>query len=228
MHKNKIKVAFLRYICKYTINMRNFIIWCAFFIPTILTAQTENSNDKQLFVGYIAAGMNATQIAGDRMAGYRKVGGNAGVGTFIMYKPFISNSIEIAYSMKGSQTAFKNNDPSNFKKFSFDYVEIPVLVNYHEQKVAIFQAGFTLARLIRKDLYDSNLLILSEPKKWDFAATVGAIFLIKERFGLNIRANFSLNSMLTLRDSSSRARKGGWYHNALTFRFMYMFTKKQE
>lgn len=208
--------------------MRNFIIWCAFFIPTLLTAQTENSNDKQLFVGYIAAGMNATQIAGDRMAGYRKVGANAGVGSFIMYKPFFSNSIEIAYSMKGSQTAFKNNDPFNFKKFVFDYVEIPVLFNYHEEKIAIFQAGFTFARLIRYDLYDANSLLLGEPKKWDFAATVGAIFLVKERFGIGVRANFSLNSIWKLPDNSSRARRGGWYNNALSFRFMYMFVKKQQ
>ena len=208
--------------------MRKFIIWCAFFIPTLLLAQTENSNDKQLFVGYVAAGMNATQISGDRMSGYRKVGGNLGVGTYIMYKPFFSNSIEIAYSMKGSQSTIKNNNPLNFKKFKFDYVEIPILFNYHEEKIAIFQAGFTFARLVTYKLYDANSLLLGEPKKWDFAATVGAIFLIKEKIGLGVRGNFSLNSLWELPDSSSRARRGGWYNNALSFRFMYMFVKKEQ
>jgi len=207
--------------------MRKFIIWCAFFIPTILLAQTENAGDKQLFVGYLAGGMNASQIAGDRMAGYKKVGGNAGVGSFIMYKPFLSNSIEIAYSMRGSQSSLKSNN-SGFVKFAFDYVEIPVLINYHEEKVAIFQGGFTFARLVRKDLYDTNLLVLSETKDWDFAATVGAIFLIKERFGINIRANFSMNSMLKNKDADSKARNGGWYHNALSFRFMYLFLPKKD
>ena len=188
--------------------MRKFIIWCAFFIPTLLLAQTGSSNDKQLFVGYIAAGMNISQIAGDRMAGYRKVGANAGVGSFIMYTPFLSNSIEIAYSMKGSQTSFKNNNLSSFSKFTFDYVEIPLLLNYHEQDVAIFSAGFTFARLIRYNLENSNTLLLADPKKWDFAATVGATFLIKEKFGLGLKGNFSLNSLLKLRDNSSKARKG--------------------
>lgn len=206
--------------------MRNFIIWCAFFIPTLLFAQTENSNDKQLFVGYVAAGMNVSQISGDRLAGYRKAGGNIGVGTYIMYTPKWSNSIEIAYSMKGAQTSFKNNNPLGFRKFIFDYVEIPLLFNYHEEKIAIFQAGVTLARLVRYDLYNANTLLLGEPRKWDFAVTAGAVFLIKERFGLGLKGNFSLNSLWELPDRSSRARRGGWYHNALSFRFMYMFVKK--
>ncbi len=207
--------------------MRNIFIWCLLMLPIITMAQETNKGDKQLFVGYIAAGLNATQIAGDRMAGYRKVGANAGVGAFIMYKPFFSNSIEISYSMKGSQESFKKNDPLNFKKFSFDYVEIPVLFNYHEAKIAIFQGGFTFGRLIRSNIYQaSGLTLPDEPKKWDFAATVGATFLIKERFGLNFKANFSLNSLWNLSVASSRARRGGWYHNALSFRFMYLFKSK--
>lgn len=210
--------------------MRKFIFWCAFFIPTLVLAQTEKSNDKQLFVGYVAGGMNISQIGGDRIAGYRKVGGNAGVGTFIMYKPFFSNSIEIAYSMRGAQSTFKNNNPMSFKKFVFDYVEIPVLFNYHEEKIAIFQAGFTLGRLVRYDLYDPNSLLFTDDKlkKWDISATVGAIFLIKEKIGIGVKGNFSLNSLWKLPDASSRARRGGWYHNSLSFRFMYMFVKTND
>lgn len=205
--------------------MRNIIIWCLFILPSLALGQ---SKEKQLFVGYVAAGMNVTQIAGDLMAGYRKVGGNAGVGAFIMYKPYFSNSIEISYSMKGSQESFKNNNPLNFKKFSFDYVEIPVLFNYHEAKIAIFQGGFTFGRLIRSNVNQAGGLTLpDEPKNWDFAATVGATFLIKERFGINIKANFSMNSLWKLAVSSSRARRGGWYHNALAIRFMYLFKAKE-
>lgn len=209
--------------------MKKNILFCFILLSSLNFAQAQNTREKQLFVGYIAAGMNATQIAGDLMAGYRKVGANAGVGAYIMYKPTFSNSIELTYSMKGSQETFKKQNPLAFKKYSFDYVEIPVLFNYHEGDIAIFHGGFTFGRLIRYDLYQASGLVLpDEPKKWDFAATVGATFLIKERFGLNFKANFSLNSLWNLSVASSRARRGGWYHNALNFRFIYLFVKKSE
>lgn len=210
---------------KYTMIMKNFVLSLLLILPMFIFAQ-ETKKDKQLFVGYVAGGVNATQIAGDRMAGYRKLGANAGVGSYIMYTPKFSNSVEIAYTMKGSQSRFKNNDPSNFSKFVFDYVEIPLLFNYHEQKIAIFHAGFSFGRLIRYSLYDASTLLMGDPKKWDFAAVVGATFLIKERFGLQLKANFSVNSLWTLPDSTSRARRGGWYHNVLNFRFAYLFVKK--
>lgn len=209
--------------------MKKIILACLIVLPSLIFAQSGNPREKQLFVGYVAAGMNATQIAGDLMAGYRKVGANAGVGAYIMYKPTFSNSIELTYSMKGSQETFKKQDPLAFKKYSFDYVEIPVLFNYHEGDIAIFHGGFTFGRLIRYELYQASGLVLpDEPKKWDFAATVGATFLIKERFGLNLKANFSLNSLWDIAVASSRARRGGWYHNALNFRFIYLFKKKEQ
>lgn len=209
--------------------MKRNILWFLMLLPLLSLAQEGEREKPNLFVGYIAAGMNATQIAGDLMSGYRKVGANAGVGSFIMYTPAFSNSVELSYSMKGSQESFKKNDPLNFKKFSFDYVEIPVLFNYHEKDVAIFHGGFTFGRLIRYNIDQAGGLTLpDEPKKWDFAATVGMTFLIKKMFGINIKANFSLNSLWDLSVASSRARRGGWYHNALSFRLMYLFNSKSK
>lgn len=207
--------------------MRNILIGFIMLLPILLTAQ-KKQRDTQLFVGYLAAGMNVSQIAGDRMAGYRKVGANAGVGTYIMYKPFFSNSIEISYSMKGSQEAFKNNNPTSFKKYTMDYVEIPVLFNYHEKEVAIFSAGITFGRLIRNEAMNAISLVSTDPKKWEFGITAGGTFIVKKRFGFNLKVNYSLNSILASPDPASKARRNGWYHNALTFRFVYMFKKKED
>ena len=82
---------------------------------------------KRLFVGYVSAGLNPAQIAGDNMAGYRRIGGYLSVGTHIMFTERWSSSLEIAYSMKGSQSAFANSNPAAFRKFILDYAEIPVM-----------------------------------------------------------------------------------------------------
>ncbi|MCB0510249.1 MAG: outer membrane beta-barrel protein [Chitinophagales bacterium] len=221
--------------------MKKIWIYLAFFLPMLSIAQTENSKDKQLFVAYLAAGLNTSQIGGDLMAGYRRVGGNLGVGSYIMYKPFLSNSIEISYSMKGSQSNFSNKDPLAFSKFIFDYVEIPVMLNYHDKQVAIFSAGFTLGRLIRYKLTTGASELPADPVKWEIGLGAGATFLIKKRFGINLKVNYSMNNIWgkpfereTVSQTGapvvyrSKARKGGWYHNTVSLRFIYLLVKKDE
>lgn len=202
--------------------MKKYLLSILFFIPIFLLAQEAKPSVDKVFVGFVSAGLNASQIAGDGFAGYRKIGGTFGVGSFIMYTPSFSNSLELNYSMKGSQTTFSNSNPLTFRGYSFDYVEIPIQFNFHDQKVAIFHGGFSVARLIRSKVNSVNLQNILA-RDWEIGFTTGATFLIKERFGLNLKMTLSLNSILTSPDPASRARKNGWYNNALSFRFMYIF-----
>lgn len=206
-------------------------IWCCFLIiiPILLTAQNEERVMGSPFKGFLSGGLNATQIAGDLLAGYKKPGGTFGVGTFIMYTPNWSNSMEINYSMKGSQSTLSSKDPSGYVKYVLDYVEIPIQVNYHDFEVAIFHAGFTVGRLVRQRTVSPVISILDvDARDWSFDATVGATFLIKKHWGVNLKASFSLMNALNgqFKDGNtivSRARNGGWYHNALSLRAMYFF-----
>ena len=65
-------------------------------------------------------------------------------------------------------------------------------------------------------------------KPWEFGFTAGATFLIKERFGLNVKGTFSLKSVLDGFDPASRARKNGYYNNTLSVRFIYHFLSKED
>lgn len=215
------------------------IIWFVILLlfPIVIFSQSKDDDvlTKKLFVGYASGGLNLAQIAGDMMAGYDKVGANAGVGAFIMYKPNFSNSIEISYSMRGAQIAMFNKKPERFINYKMDYVQIPLMFNYHDGKVGIFSAGFTLARLIRSqyivDLEELNL----DVTPWDFAFTGGLTFLIKKNFGIGMNATLSLTNNIKSPFANpridnpifprdfSRARNNGWYHNVLAIKMYYIF-----
>lgn len=213
-------------------------IWLAFLIVIPIFTFSQSKEDdvltKKLFVGYMTGGMNLAQIGGDLMAGYDKIGANGGVGAFIMYKPNFSNSIEISYSMRGAQVALINRNPERFVNFQMDYVQIPLMFNYHDGKVGIFSAGLTLGRLIRsKYIVDLNEIEV-DATPWDLAFSGGLTFLIKKNFGVGMNATLSLTNNVKSPFANprldnpifprdySRARNNGWYHNVLTLRMYYI------
>jgi hypothetical protein len=217
---------------KYTVRMKKTALSFLLVIPILLFSQSSDNSPltEKLFVGYVAGGINASQIAGDLIAGYDKVGGNLGVGAFIMYTQKFSNSIEIAYSMRGAQSTFVNRNPERFINYTMDYVQIPLMFNYHDGKVGIFQGGLTLGRLIRsKYIYHLNEVEV-DATPWDLAFTGGLTFLIKENFGINMNATLSLTNNVKSPFVSpgnpllvSRARNQGWYHNVIGLRMYYIF-----
>lgn len=231
--------------------MKKIIYFLVLVIPFLTFSQkTENEKEffkqkDKLFLGYIAAGFNATQIDGDRYAGFNNLGANFGVGAFVTYTEKFSNSLEITYSMRGARSSF-NHKPSHprFISFQMDYIEVPLLFNYHDFKVAIFHLGFSYSNVIRtKFLVKDKASILIPHYKWNIDMVVGFTFLIKKHWGINFKYNYSILNNLIRHDingnklarktffSQSQGSKASsssngvlnWYHNVLSFRAMYIF-----
>jgi hypothetical protein len=193
-------------------------------------------DDDRLFKGYVALGANFTQIDGDNSAGYNNIGANGGVGAFIMYSKKFSNSLEISYTMKGARRYLAQPLTAN-KNFSYqmDYIEIPLLFNYHDFKFAIFQAGFAYSNVIRSKFVYNNSTFPVDFYKWNLDLVVSTTFLIKEHWGINFKFNYSLLNNLdnggarggligkqNAKLSNRTAGGTNWYHNVLTFRLMYI------
>lgn len=234
-----------------------------FFSVTIFAQKTEKVPDfkkesfkkeNQLFRAYVAAGLSLSQIDGDNSAGYNNVGANAGVGTFIVYSKKFSNSIEISYSMRGARSKFLTggNTIGTFA-YSMDYVEVPILFNYHDFKVAMFHAGLSFSGLVRLDYQKHGVKVPVDTKNpnyysWNMDMVLGFTFLIKKHWGINFKFNYSLLNNLKVQsgiDSNGQpiydTPRGGligkqsarnsnrtiggtnWYHNVLSIRAMYIF-----
>lgn len=210
-----------------------YVLFFSLFFSSTLFAQNDYYDDRyddmeeyefeSIFKAYIAAGLNVAQIRGDTWGGYNKVGGNIGVGTYIMFEDFFSMSMEIGYSMRGSQQFFggSGNPLIPNQRLVTDYIQLPVQAHYHNDKFGVFGGGLNLGYLIRKkyiNAFTPGRLDNLTPLDLSFVASY--TYIIKENFGVNLTFNYSLSNNI---NNSALRRRGGWYHNVLSIRGYYLF-----
>ncbi len=235
--------------------MKKLIYLLLLIVPLLTFGQKdkrENENEKtffkekdKLFKGYAVAGLNFNQIDGDISAGYNIVGANAGGGVFITYSKHFSNSLEISYSMRGAKSVlnFKKTHPQFFY-YQLDYIEVPLMFNYHDFKIAIFQIGLSFTQLIREDYQGTSTPNIDQIYGQNIDMVFGTTFLFKKHWGLNFKFNYSiLNNLKRYKSNGDLLARGNlisqpaktgvnanpaqpilnWYHNVLTLRAMYVF-----
>lgn len=177
--------------------MRRGILWVLMSVQTLAgMAQIMHGNDDKQFrlfdAGFIG-GLNFTQIHGDNLAGFNKLGVQAGAIAHINFNPEWSLAFEVLYTQKGSSTA---PDPNNFNpnelKIRLDYTEIPVLINYNDQNRIIFSAGVAYGRLLRAEREENGLFVDGFEESMnatDLSYVLGGTILVGEsrHVGLNFR-----------------------------------------
>jgi hypothetical protein len=129
------------------------------------------SASAQRFIGGIAAGMNITQVDGDEVFGYYKVGFNGGPYVKLMLdkQQRFSVTMELLYTQKGAvkkssgtyverialgdSALIDERYPKSNKKYMYnlqtDYLEIPILFHYDDPRSKIcIGFGFFFSRLV--------------------------------------------------------------------------------
>jgi len=188
---------------------------------------------QQLFRAGFVGGFNFTQIDGDDIAGYDKIGLNGGfmVELGLDEDNKWSAVMEILYSQKGSRSTL-NNSAVDFK-ISMNYAEIPLLIKFRDPKGGLtFGAGVLLARSVNNkfvqsgvDLTDSFFGGNNVPKKWEIGAIIDVAYMFSSKFGLSFRFTNSIPSIRTNCNSSLfpgdclRQR-----HRTLAVRGIFMFS----
>lgn len=200
-------------------------------------SQSEDAPDfkkEGVFKGLFHAGINASQIDGDKEYGYKYLGFHGGIGAMVRFHRNISVSMEMNYSMKGAKARYtpagRTPQSNTLQKYmaSFDYIDVPVSLNVHDKKLVMISLGLTPAVLVRyKELDYSGNDVSSKPPygspiKFDLSAFAGFHFVIKQHFLLGGKFSYSL---IKLRPSYPGTKVNGQYHNVLTFRFMYILDK---
>ncbi|PCJ81757.1 MAG: hypothetical protein COA49_04435 [Bacteroidetes bacterium] len=102
------------------------------FMPFMLSAQTEYSQGRAFkFSGGIIAGVTTSQIHGDGIGGFNKMGVNAGVSIEIGRSGKKNIQLGIIYNQKGSKKPPnpKAGDYSTWR-YRFTYIDLPITVSY--------------------------------------------------------------------------------------------------
>ncbi len=189
--------------------------------------------DPKTFVGGFVGGANFSQVDGDSYRGYKKVGFNAGAILYAQLKPQLAASIEILYVQKGAisngaQLSRGNITQINKQNISLNYAEIPIQLNYFDQRKSHFGGGFSYAQLIgsKEEINVSSSSIKYDPDKYPFKkidinlVLTGQLHLYKGLFA-GLRFQYS---MISIRDNVDPLfGRSEQFNNVFALRLMYLF-----
>jgi hypothetical protein len=117
----------------------------------------------QGFNGRIIAGFNAAQIRGDDLAGFNKIGVNAGVGAGYEINKHWELKLHLLYSQRGSRSELFSDQAVVPTEFVLDYASIPLIAAYKEWESTWnnttyyklhFEFGLAYGRLVRSSIND--------------------------------------------------------------------------
>ena len=188
---------------------------------------TYNTN-AQSFGGGIIAGASTSQVAGDLLGGFNKIGILAGAYTNLKVKEILSLQFEISYITKGSRNPniYESNHP-NYEKIeiTLSYIEMPLTINLQQKENLGVEFGIIPAFNISATLNSAEAKNISVPnpqyKKYDLGVCAGINYHITDNIILNTRIS---NSIIPIRPHTSGATNGwnrGQYNTVLSFAIHY-------
>jgi hypothetical protein len=187
--------------------------------------QTSNA---QKFQGGAFLGFNASQIDGDQLAGYNKIGLNTGLNiSYDLNEPWQLN-IDFGYSQKGSRTGLSVQDGDLIRKITLNYIELPIYVSYQDwwiEDVDYFKiqayTGISIGRLIsvKNQLGDSDYDQENFLKN-DLGLLVGAKFFFNNNWGINGRYTRSIVRMYKNPSDNSKSLLGYFLNFGLVYKIL--------
>ncbi len=199
-------------------------ITCCLLIISNVTAQR--------FSAGLTIGLNASQIDGDRYAGYNKIGLVGGIQAAAMINDKVDLGIELRFSQIGSRSTPDTQNSAEPFGITLNYAEVPVTINYKDWYIEDedyyrleFHAGLTYARLISSQLKDEagspfeSLIDLFNENY--FGGLIGATYFINEHFGATFRFNRAF--IFLYKNTDSNPNQNSLFSKHLTFSATYRF-----
>ena len=207
----------------------------------------------QLFKGEVIIGGNLSQMEGDRVHGYRKIGFCGGLGIQFPFrfnpenpqKPW-SVSMEILFNQRGAKQKNYNYNPADTSiepatkyKFKYllknNYVCLPFMLHYTDKEIYSIGMGLSYNRLVSsKEIeFDVEQTYDSVPtfKPYDLTFVVDARCRVWQQLKVGFRFEYSITPIRTRAFSSStfyyeEVRKQ--YNNSLSLYLVYVFNEKRK
>ncbi len=180
----------------------------------------------QDFNGGVLGGIAMTQISGDNLSGFNKVGLYLGAYVNRYFSDKSSMQMELDFIQKGSRKNpnAKKNDYTTYL-LRLNYIEIPVSYKYDFSKNGTLEGGLSLGVLVNsyEEANGTTTVSGGEFNRTDFSWHIGAYYTLMENLRINVRYS---NSLIPVRDHSSGATdrlNAGQYNSVLSAVFFYGF-----
>ena len=167
--------------------------------------------DKQ-FIAELVPGFNLSQLDGDGLSGFDKIGLNSG---FRISYPLRSNralSLGIFLDQRGSRTSLIQNN-SFSQSLSLNYISMPMSYEFHswfqedisEYKVKI-RPGLNISRLFSVTSSHADFdAALNRYRRWDFSLYLGFSYLLSSSSRIEMKIERSILKLYKGPNSDFRA-----------------------
>ncbi|HUR30274.1 MAG TPA: outer membrane beta-barrel protein [Saprospiraceae bacterium] len=189
----------------------------------------------QRFSAGIVGGVNASQIDGDQLAGFDKLGLTGGIKAIVNLESVFDLNVEFLFTQRGSKPDIFNPDVDPDIKVSLDYAEIPVYVSigdwwqeegeYHKVSA---HAGVSFGRLISARTFDyfnpsdqSLDKLVPYFNNSDLSWLVGLSYRMSSKWGLTGRYTREITPLLSPEKHNLAIERLLSYY--MTFRLEYYF-----
>jgi len=214
--------------------MKQTLLIVVFILSGLFAIQQVKS---QAFLGTLAFGGNLTQVDGDEVYGFKKIGFNAGVGAIYPFNDMWSISIEASFAQKGAYQKYpREDDPTKslpYYNLRLNYLEVPVLVHITDKGFLNFGLGLSWGRLVGiKEIEWGETIhssITNSPySDNDINGIVSVQIPIYKKLKFNFRYSYSLAKIRTrpFENISGDTWTRKQYNNIITFRLVYIFNEK--
>ena len=190
----------------------------------------------QRILGGISAGITLTQVDGDEIYGFSKVGFTGGPSIMI---PFGKNKkwsigFELLYTQKGSYQKGLEGDSVTTSdrnyKVRLDYLEIPVMGRFTDKKVISAGLGVYYGQLVYSKEWESNSKVTHKPfSNFDFGGVAEFQVRIWNRLWAGVRYQYSFLPITTY-NYINYTGQSTWtrdaYNNDIAIRLSWIFNQE--
>ncbi len=199
--------------------MKKFTVLILFLIAGL-------SLKAQRFKAGLMAGVSTSQVSGDNLSGFDKAGVLIGGLVNTKFSDKFSSEMELIFIQKGSKTKSTAED---FYKISLGYLEMPLLLRYHNKNL-IIEAGPSIGFLLSSNIENLYGPVTSE-KPFNLVETsinLGINYPVYKNLKMVLRGN---QSILPIRPHESGATtffNQGQYNSVLLFGLQYIFDPQND
>ncbi len=203
-------------------------------VATLITAFLPVTVHAQMIKGQVMGGFNLAQVDGDEVYGYKRIGGNLGVGAIIPLGKNWDISLETSFNQKGAfqKPQYESDSLNGAYEIRLNYVEVPVLIHYTDKEFITGGLGFSWGRLVGAREYEHERLTATTANNGvynlnDFCIVLDLRIRLVDRLKFNFRYQYS---MVKIREREySNLANESWnrnqFNNLLTFRLVYVFNE---
>lgn len=171
-------------------------------------------------------GANFSQVDGDQLGGYNKLGLNVGMQVNRKLQDDWEGAFELRYSMKGAKKVIDPDAPATFTlKLNYQYIEVPIIVKYTKYKKITPYIGPSIGVNVLNERDENGLTSKeTELNTTEIGLHLGGIYHFTDKWGVDLRHSYSL---VSIRDfpivvnGPTWFGRAGWYNRLFTVGLVY-------